>query len=152
MTQDLNLKPTFSFLHQAAVRCTVEKSESANLKSNLLYYSSSSTSQLRMFVFNQFILLLSLYIVTSCFTFESRQKILQNIQDNTNDIFPQQQKDFSGTFSDGENVEVFWINEKSKKGTKVGDVQHKIPNTSTMLNVRNPSSTPIELTHSFLVR
>ena len=99
---------------------------------------------------NQFILLLSLFSVTSCFAFESRQKILKNIQDNTNDIFFQWQKVFFDSLSDGEYVEVSW--EKSMPGPKVEDASHKISNNSTMLNVCNPSSTLAELTHWFLVR
>jgi hypothetical protein len=89
---------------------------------------------------NQFLLLLPLYSVTSCFAFESRQKILGNIQDNTHDIFFQRQKVVFDSLPDGENVEVLWLNEKSC-------LQPKVSNTSTMLNVRNPSSTSIELAH-----
>jgi hypothetical protein len=95
---------------------------------------------------NQFLLLLSLYSVTSCSAFESRQKILGNIQDNTHDIFFQRQKVVLDSLPDGENVEVLWINEKSCLEPK------KSSNTSMMLNVRNPSYTSSEVTHRFLVR
>ena len=94
---------------------------------------------------NQFLLLLSLYSVTSCFAFESRQKILGNIHDNTHDIFFQRQKVVFDSLPDGENVEVLWLNEKSC-------LEPKVSNTSTMLNVRNPSYTSSEVTHRFLVR
>jgi len=99
-----------------------------------------------MFLMNQFLLLLSLYSVTSCSAFESRQKILGNIQDNTHDIFFQRQKVVLDSLPDGENVEVLWINEKSCLEPK------KSSNTSMMLNVRNPSYTSSEVTHRFLVR
>jgi len=101
---------------------------------------------------NQLVFLLSLYSVTSGFAFESGQKILEDIQDNTHDIFSPGQKVFFDTSSDGEYVEVFWSDEKSTPGPKVEDAPHKISNTTTMLNVRNTSSISIGLTHWLLVR